>query len=448
MPFTPVALSFPPDASGVVAGDVDADGRDELIVVASPRVKGQPDRIVLTVQHLGADGSAGARTTVDLGNRPTLWDADHGLWGLDRDGLVRLDPAGGPPVRIARFPTMLTGLGPATPQHADLARDLDDDGIPELVAWSGGRYLAFRTDGTALGSIPAPARGSVRAGFRLGGEAVSAANEPPPLAFGDVDGDRKVDLLLPSHDTVQVYYTGALLGARAGTIRIPLDLEPEPPPPGSDTVRREISGVWLEDLDGDRKVDLGVSRYVHDGSWFSATVEWLWARGTGNGFEAIQTTSFSQAAFNLEPADVDGDGDQDLTAIVADVTIGNIARALVARQARGDLVIVPYAGGYAEKPVALRALTFPIENFDDFHVSFEGDLDGDKKLDLVCDDGSGTLRAWKGTGTSLPSAVTWDSGLTVPPGSDLFIHDLTGDGRAEVVVWARGRTAATLLRTR
>lgn len=448
MPLDSAALTFPADTSAVHVGDVDGDGRDELITVATPTVKGQPDRVTLTVLHFGADGAPGSRSTLDLGSRPLLWEADHGLWGLDREGLVRLDPAGGAAVRIARFPTLLAGLGPTTPVQADIARDLDDDGKPELIAWSAGRYLVYRTDGAAWGSIPAPARGSVRARYALGGQAITAASEPPPLVFGDVDGDRKVDLLLPSHDTVQVYFTGATIGARAGTVRLPLDLEPEPPPPGSAAARRELSGIWLEDLDGDRKVDLGVSRYVHDGSWFSATVEWLYARGTGSGFEALKTTSFSQAAFNLEPADVDGDGDQDLTAILADVTIGNIARALVARQARGDLVMLPYAGGYAPKPVSLRSLTFPIEKFENFHISFDGDLDADKKLDLVCDEGAGSLRAWKGMGTALPAAPTWDSGVPVPAGSDLLVHDFTGDGRAEILVWTAGRTAATLLRVR
>jgi len=448
MPLGSITLPLPADTAQVYAGDVDGDGRDELLILSLRRAASRPDAVVLTVQHLLADGRPGARGTVDLGTSPMAWDTGRGLWGIDPQGLVRLDPqAGGTPVRVARLPTVLTGLGPSTPTSADFTHDLDGDGRDELVVWSAGRYHAFRADGTSLGSVAAPARGSASDRREQGGRQLTAGIQPPPLVVADMDGDGKKDLLLPRGSHLDIHYTGSALGARAATVRLPVDVDPPPPPETREGTRREVQGVWFEDLDGDKKADLGVYRLVHDGNWFGSTAEWVWSRGTGNGFGAAQTVSFTQAAFALEPVDQDGDGDLDLRAILADVNLGNLARALVAREAKADLVTVEFDGGtYASRPRVLRELSMPIQDFSGYHMDSDGDVDGDRALDLVTDEGGDTLRVYRGGSEGFPSTPTWEAAVSVPDGEGLFVHDLTGDGRAEILVWGEGQPTATLLR--
>lgn len=442
-------LPLPPDAAAMVVGDADGDGQDDLVVVTESGKGAGAKRVELVVVRFGADGKAGAPRPVDVGSGPLLWDVDHGLWAIDREGLVKLDPDGGPPARLARFPSVLAALGPATPIHGDFAHDLDGDGVPELFAWSAGRWLAFRAGGAPLGGIPAPAEGRVDLDRRAGAPSIAAALTPPPLVVADVDGDRRGDLLLPARDQVKVYFTGDAVGARAATLRLPLDLEPRDDGPIADgETRRVVADAWFEDLDGDGKADLAAQRLVMTGTFFGATTELVYARGTGSGFEPPRTVTTRAAAFQVRLLDVDGDGDRDFLAPTVDVGIANLARALLAREVRVDLALYRHDGRQlAAEATPLHALNFPVEAPDRLQAELSGDLDGDGRLDLVTNDGADRILVFRGVEGGIAAEAAWERAVPVPRGDDaVLVHDLTGDGRAEVVVWGPGRPKATVLR--
>lgn len=430
------------------AGDVDGDGRDELVAEGRQKVRGKPDAVTLTLVWFDPSGNVAHSQTLVLGNKPILWDADQGLWAVDREGLVRLDPAGGPPTRIVEGTTAVSGLGPTRPTHHSLAHDLDGDGSPELIYWSAGRYVAVHADGTPFGSIPAPAHGGLDSGFNMGGDELVATIRPPPLSINDVDGDGRIDLVLPLGDHVNIYYTGAAVGARATDLRLPLDLNPPAPLATERGTRRDISGVWLQDLDGDKRVDLGVHRTVHDGNWFGATAEWIYARGTGAGFEPMTVVPIPQAAFAVKPVDADGNGRQELLAALVDVGFGNIARAFVTRDVQASLVLFSMNGGaYAATPSPIRVIHFPVQDPGRLHVDLSADLDGDKRIDLVTDDGTDRLSVYRGLADGFSATPSYTSATPVPRGDQsLYVHDVTGDGRAEVILWGEGLPSATLLR--
>ncbi|MFN7147448.1 MAG: FG-GAP repeat domain-containing protein, partial [Myxococcota bacterium] len=361
-----------------------------------------------------------------------------GIWVLDKDGLARQDAAG--LTRVAKFPTALANLGPTTPRHADLAHDLDGDGVPELVAWSGGRYLAFRADGTSFGSIPAAAEGTLGGDWETGGARTSYTLTPPPLAVADLDGDGRRDLLLPNGATLAAYFTGENVGARAATLALPVDLEPREEDPKPGETRRRVAAVWLDDIDGDGKTDLGIQRIVLAGSWWGATTELSWAKGRGDGFGALATLPVNAAAFGVELVDLDGDRDKDFVAPVVDVGIGTVARALLAKSARVDLSLFRMdAGTFVTPPKVLRVFGFPLEQPDRFQGVLDGDVDGDGRLDLVTNDGEDRVRVYRGANGALEGTAAHDTPVRVPIADDtLFVHDLTGDGRAEIVVWGPG----------
>jgi hypothetical protein len=446
------SLSLPPDLAEVRAGDVDGDGRDDLILVSRTPHPGAPATVRLTIVRFGADGAVGRRSELDLGSRPLLWDVDHGLWGIDGDGLALLDLSEGAQMRLARFPSVLHALGPTSPTWAPIAHDIDGDHIPELFAWSAGRWLGFRWDGArmgvdAIGGIPAPAQGAVDLDWSKGGASPRATLSPPSLAFGDLDGDKRADLLLPSAASLAAYLTGDTLGARATTLKLPLDLEPADEDPRPGETRRRVSAVWLDDLDGDGKTDLAVQRTVLNGSWFGATAELSWAHGRGDGFEALRTLPLAAAAFGVKLLDVDGDGDKDFVAPVVDIGLGTLARALVARSVRVDLSLFRMDKGQFQAPVTLRTFGFPVEQPDRLQISLDGDVDGDGRLDLVTNDGEDHVRVYRGRPDGMEPTAAWDVPMPVPLGDDtLFVHDLTGDKKAEIFVWGPKAATGTVLR--
>lgn len=446
MPLSSLAVALPAGVEAVSAGDVDGDGRDELILESRKKTDGAPDAVTLTVIAFGADGRPGAPRTWPLENRAGLWDAGDGLWWIDKSGLVRLDQAS---ARVASFPSLVAALGPTTPRRARVAADLDGDGRSELLAWSAGRYLAFRADGTAFGSIPAASRGILDTGYALGGDEVTATVRPPPLVVGDVNGDGRQDLLLPRGTRATAFLTGATVGTESLSLPLPLDVDPpDDAPLREGETRRTVSGVWLQDLDGDKRLDLAVHRTVLDGSWFGATAELLYARGTGAGFGALQTVPISQAAFALRPVDADGDGKQEFLAALVDVGMGNLARALLTKEVQAQLALYRLGpSGYAATPTPIRTIRFPLEHPEALHVDLSKDLDGDRMVDLVTDDASDSLCIYRGGPAGFASSAAWCHSIRVPAGDQsLFVHDLTGDGRAEIVVWGQGEKTATVLR--
>lgn len=446
MPLVPVPVALPPSLFAVEAGDADGDGVAELVAVERVKKGTQPDGARLHVMKVDPAGAVRTAFVVDLQNRPVLWDVERGLWLLDKDGFSRVDPATGRPARVAAFATPLAALGPTTPTAADLAWDLDGDGGVELLAWSAGRVWGWKADGTALGSVPAPGEGDLSTRWEQGGQALGATVRPPRLAVQDVDGDGRRDVVLPDGDRARVYYTGATLGVRAGELRFPVDLDPEERPLVSGETRREVSGAWLLDLDGDRKMDLAVHRTVLAGSWFGATAEVVWARGNGAGFGPLQTVSMASTAFRVEPRDADGDGDLDLAAALVDTGLGNLARALVSREVRVHLSLFRFGGGAYGPASALRTVVFPLERPDGYHGELSGDVDGDRRLDLVTDDGGAELRVYRGTATGLEPEAGLRAAVPIPAGDEtLRVADLTGDGRAEIIVWAPEGGRGTVL---
>lgn len=448
MPLSALPVPIPANVASVEVGDVDGDGVDELVLEARLKATGVPDGVRLVVLDLGADGRIARQGSVTLGTKAQVWDVARGLWALDGAGFKQLDPWSGVATAVLGLRNPLGWLGPATPRKGSITFDLDGDRAPELVGWAEGRYVVGRPGATAAwGSIPAGADGAVNVGESDGGLRTAVTVRPPSLKVADLDGDKRDDLLLPLGSRLRVYYTGANPGSRAAEIQLPFDLSPDDTTPRPGQTRREVAGVWFADFDHDGKADLGASRLVYTGSIFGATTEWVWARGNGAGFGPLQVVPLAQAGFGFEPVDLDGDGILEVVGATVDVGLGNLARALVSREARADLVALRLQGGaFASTPTPLHTLKVPVEAPDRLHVQVKGDVDGDRRVDLVTDD-AGTVVVYRGTAAGFEASPTWTSTVTVPPGDGhLVVRDLTGDGRAEIFVWGGDGAPATLLR--
>lgn len=446
MPLTVDTHSVPTAVAEVRYTDVDGDGTDEIVLLSHAKVTGQPDAASLTI----VNPATRAVRTVALGNRPMFISpsptGSAGLWALGTtawerfatDHFEKTEPLASP----------LGQLGRATPTFAELTKAVLP-GPPARVAWSGGKYTCTRAEspGGSCGSVPAPARGALQPTWQQGGQVLAATLTPPPLSITDADGDGLADLLMPDRTTMAVYYTGESgVGARAATWGLPIDLRPDDGPRQKGETRREVGDVWLDDLDGDHRVDLAAMRYVTNGSFFGATAELLFARGTGAGFAALQTVPFASAAFGAQLVDVDGDGDKDVITGLVDIGMRNLATALVSHVVRADLVLVRNNAGTLAAPTTLHGVSFPLDQPDAFHVDFQGDVDGDHRVDLVAAE-DGRVNVYRGTASGMEAAPALSAELSVPQGDGtLRTHDLDHDGRAEIVCWGKDAGKIWILR--
>lgn len=446
MPFTALAVALPAHLVAVHAGDLDADGRDELVLVSRPPAARGVDPVLLTVVDFDAAGREEGRRTLDLGTRALLWDVQGGLHGVGAEGPVTLE-AGGPRVLLAA-PTLLAALGPTTPQSADVVDDLDGDGVPEVLFFSRGRLRAVSVDGTDRGGVPAAVRGTLGARDESGGRSQHLTARWPSVVVADQDGDGRKDLLLPDGRDLRVYRTGAQLGATRLDLRLPVDLDPEDDPSKRRGTRTELGRAWFEDVDADGRVDLVVQSWLVDGSWFGTRAEIALYRGTGSGFAPATVVRTGSAPVEVRTLDHDGDGDLDLLVPQVDTGIGNLARALLSKRVQVQARLHPMEGGrWAAAPVELRTLSVPVDDPDAVAVSLDADIDGDGHVDAVLAERGEPVRLFLGGPDGIAEAAHAEHEVSVPPGEDpLFVRDLTGDGRAEVLVWGPGAREATLLR--
>jgi hypothetical protein len=235
--------------------------------------------------------------------------------------------------------------------------------------------------------------------------------------------------LLPDGATLRVHLTGDQLGARTRSVRLPLDLDPDRDPAARGAQRKELARSWFRDVDADGRVDLVTMHWVVDGSWFGSRAEITLYRNTGDGFGAGTAVTTPSSPVETRLLDLDGDGDLDLLVVQVDALVHDLDGGRFAAEAR-----------------SLRTLSVPVDDPDALAVKLDGDIDGDGFLDAVLLDGEAPLAVHRGGAAGIAEDPWATLAVPRPPGeAPLFVHDLTGDGRAEVVVWGPRSRRATLV---
>ena len=449
MPLVVHTLDLPADVVEMRAADIDADGVDELIVVSAHHSGRRPDATTLTLVEVASDGAPTPLGSHALGREPYLWDAGPGLWLLDKKGISDLLT---PTSKRLAVPTALTIMGPSTPQQADILTDLNHDGLPELLAYTtegrGGLVFVDLTSRTRY-PLRAGHTGLASVEHAHAGQQVSLGVRWPRTQVVDIDGDGIDDIVVLNGDRIRVWRGQAGTGpAESVTLKLPVDVDPwrDPSlPPDAD--RRPVEGAWLDDVNGDGKADLVVHFAVLEGSWLGATAELLYAQGTGTGFLPPKTVVTESLAVDLVLEDVDSDGDKDLVVPQIDISLSNMARALVARKMQVDVTLYRFEeGAFASEPTLLHALVLPIEDTERVHVEFAKDMTGDGISDMVHQVADGPLEVYAGRVDGIEDTPWASVDVPVPPGEDtLFVHDLTGDGAPEIVVWKPGGATAQIV---
>ena len=229
--------------------------------------------------------------------------------------------------------------------------DLNNDGKPDLIVACGQMR--------ALTVLIAAGGGVFRASNPIPLPA-NPGNAPGDLALGDVNGDRKLDLAIDSHDSYSVVL---MLGDGKGSLA---------PAPNSPIVMKEgqhphTHGLALGDVNGDSKLDLiTVNNSDND-------VSIAFGDGRGGFTRAPATFPVGPSPYPFALGDVNNDGRPDIIA-TATATGPMRAQQLPASFAL-TLLLNDGRGGF-------RRSELPLRTGQPWFVAI-GDVNGDSKPDLV-----------------------------------------------------------------
>ncbi len=435
------AGSFTPEfeVSGYVTGDVDGDGRDEIVVAGTAgevRVWRGDDGGALT-------GPGGALTLPDPARSllalVQLRPEDPGLTllTLGPRGLMAYPASSGAApaargVELAKGARFLLRVG--APRFANIARDVNADGRIDVIVPSGGHCeIWLQSAGGTIATFTKAARVVVdlRRETRSRREALTDVLESafyvPDLRFEDVNGDGRDDLIVRDGD-LRAYHLQAADGRfpESPTVQVELDKFRDTTPAGDLRLGRTLAGgdrqtMESRDLTGD-----GIPDHV------IAHRRKVWVfHGTSAGPQFQNPAAVLKVADDVTAvllARIDDDDLPDLALIRIQVpSVAGLLRGLLAEWSV-DIGAVGYANagakGFARTPAwrGELSVTLPailgvmrdpdalIKRFEDaagsFRQTLKGDLDGDGREDLALVGGAGEgprqgrIDAWLGVAGS------------------------------------------------
>ncbi|WP_196292754.1 T9SS type A sorting domain-containing protein [Hymenobacter ruricola] len=402
-PVTALSTGSGSEPWGVVAADVDGDGRLDLLTANN---SAYTTGVLLNTTPVLATRTFLPVTNTSSGNSP------RGVAVADVNGDGKLD------LLTANYGNSTAGvlLGTGTGSfgavttfssggglpRAIAVADVNGDGKPDLL--TANNSISSNSVGVLLGT----GTGSFGAAttFSAGGNSA-----PRGLAVADVNGDGKPDVLTANYGTDAV---GVLLGTGTGSFGAVSTYST-----GSNSQPRDLA---VADVNGDGKLD------VLTANLFNNTVGVLLGTGTGS-FGAVTafSTGSGSTPYDIAVADVNGDGQLDALTVNA----GNGTAGVLLGTGTGSFGAVSTYSTGGSSTYALAV----------------ADVNGDGQLDLLtANSSSGTASVLLGTGTgSFGAAATYSTGTNSLP-FDIAVADVNGDGKPDLLTAnSNSGTAGVLL---
>jgi len=372
---------------GAVIGDLDGDGRNDMVVA------NYFADIVSVFRNIGTNGtiSFAAKLNISMPQRP------GNLCIVDLNGDGKLDIA----VACENYVSILMNTSTSgnitfsprmdlfLPSIIDIATgDMNGDGKPDLVLTTVGAISVFRNTGSmGLMSFDNPINYSTHTDFRR-------------ILISDIDGDGKSDIVL----------TWTTQSRSSGGISVLRNISTDGASFTSNSFEQQVNytggantyGLAIGDLDGDGKLDIVATNIYSDNISIFRNKS---APGTITLATKIDYSTGSNP-YDVCITDLDGDGKTDLA-------VGNYSSETVTvLKNNGSIGTISFAA------------KVDYEAYDELLGICTGDLDGDGKPDLAAANYSGyklwTIRNTCGEPKIVPSEPN--------PVSGNIVNKLTIDG--------------------
>jgi Ca2+-binding RTX toxin-like protein len=384
----------------VAAGDVNGDGRPDLVVA---NTNANTVSVLMNTTPAGAPApSFAAQQTFAAGTVPiALATAD--VNGDGRRDVVILSQNSStesvllnktaPGSATASFVRQTVNAGTTLGSLA--VADLNNDGRPEVIGSSGFGVAVLTTNAAPITTIPVIAAP----------QAVPAAGSPHAVATADVNGDGRPDLLVAN--------------SGGSSVSVQLNTAPAEAPPSFAALQAFATGaapfsVAAADVNKDGRPDLLVAN--NGSNTVSVLLNTTAAGASSASFAAQQTFATGLSPYSVATADINGDGRPDL--LVAN-SVSNIVSVLLNTTTPGAgtpsfAVQQTFATGTDPRSVAA------------------GDVNGDGKPDLVvANAGSNTVSVLLNLTAGGASTVSFVPQQTFATGAkpvSVAVAKVTGNG--------------------
>jgi hypothetical protein len=342
-------------------------------------------------------------------------------------------------------PTIFEGRtsGTKPPLHLDFMPDLDGDGFSDLLFFARDRLLVFFQDSGEFRlkqKIAVDIESTMMAFFGPQRRALEST-KVPTLVVGDIDGDKRADLVFFKDDALTVHFQRDSGAFDAGKR---IALTQKRPKRRRHYIQFEVP-PRIVDIDGDGLLDIALTQptkgRVH-----------LYVSTPGRADYTVPDQEVRIAdslSGGTEFRDFDGDGRRDLIMwSVPKPGITGVIEAFISRKIAIELYLFRTgADGRVEQP-AKQQLSFSIPFTAkltreagsvelEFEPNFDGDFNRDGCLDMLAMN-EGRLQVWFGSKTTLLEARPRAVVPTAKPASASFtraiVREMNGDGKADIVL--------------